>query len=44
MCYRVQVAIKCMRNQLTQLSDLKSIELVVANSCTSERSSELNQI
>ena len=47
-CFRVQVAVsvlvQCMRNQLTQLSELKSVELVVTDCCTSERSSELNQI
>ena len=44
MCFRVQVAVKCMSNKLTQLSELKSVELVVTVCCTSERSSELNNI
>ena len=44
MCFRVQVAVKCMRNQLTQLSELESVELVVTVCFTSEIPSELNQI
>ena len=44
MCFRVQVAVKCMSNQLTQLGELKSVGLVVTVYCTSERSSELNHI
>ena len=44
MCFRVQVAVKCMSNQLTQLSELKSVELAITVCCTSERLSELNQI
>ena len=44
MCFRVQFEVNYMSNQLTQLSELKSVELVVIFCCTSERSSELNQI
>ena len=44
MCFRVQVVVKCMSNQLTQLGELKSVELAVSICCASERSSELNLI
>ena len=44
MCFRVQVVVKCMSNQLTQLGELESVELVVIVCCTSERSSELKII
>ena len=44
MCFRVQVAIKSMSNQLIQLGALESVELVVTVCFTSKRSSKLNQI
>ena len=40
MCFRVQVVVKCMNNQLTQLGELDSIEIVVNVCCNSERSSD----
>ena len=44
MCFRVQVEVKCMSNQLNKLGELESVEPVVTVCCTSERSSELNII
>ena len=48
LCCRVQVAVSALVNaccnQLTQLSELESVVLVVTGCCTSERSSELNKI